>query len=484
MKFWLIIGFSLLLRLIFINFSHHLYYPDELHQSLEIAHKLVTGLGYVPWEYQYGLRSYIFPLTLSLPIKLSYALGITNPAIMHLFPESLLIILSLAIPIAVYYLVKHLLIYQPSHRLTAILPNLAFFTAVGWYELIYFSPRGLTEVFTTSLLAICLIIILRQPKYKHLASFLVTISILIRPQFFPLIFPLMYWQIKLFTLPKFLPGFLLGIVIFGGTDLYFYGSFASSLITNIKLSFLSGVSSEFGRQPWWYYLAQLSVASSGLWVLSLINFKNRQALMVLISAIALILLHSFIPHKEYRFIFPVIPIFISLFFSSINRLLIGFLPLLISGLGIIQFLPYQSWLYGQPLLLKDPHLDLYQTLAANPNICGIYDPHRLWVYSGGHYHLNRDIPIYSSSNPPPNANNINLLITETNQADYAGLSKLHHTSSYSLFVDGKKLIHPGYTAYYRAGDCTPDPNYTSYRNFANIDEILKSNQAVKTNKLW
>ena len=37
------------------------FWPDEVHQSLEQAHRLVFGYGFVPWEYQLGARSWILP---------------------------------------------------------------------------------------------------------------------------------------------------------------------------------------------------------------------------------------------------------------------------------------------------------------------------------------------------------------------------------------------------------------------------------------
>lgn len=37
------------------------YVPDEYWQSLEVAHKLVFGFGELTWEWQKGIRSYLYP---------------------------------------------------------------------------------------------------------------------------------------------------------------------------------------------------------------------------------------------------------------------------------------------------------------------------------------------------------------------------------------------------------------------------------------
>lgn len=36
-------------------------YPDEIFQTIEQAHQLVFGYGVVPWEFEYGSRSWMLP---------------------------------------------------------------------------------------------------------------------------------------------------------------------------------------------------------------------------------------------------------------------------------------------------------------------------------------------------------------------------------------------------------------------------------------
>src|SRR5262250_3404042 len=38
-----------------------IYWPDEIYQSLEPAHRLVFGYGLIPWEFVQGARSWALP---------------------------------------------------------------------------------------------------------------------------------------------------------------------------------------------------------------------------------------------------------------------------------------------------------------------------------------------------------------------------------------------------------------------------------------
>jgi hypothetical protein len=56
-----ILLFALLIRYFTIVSFPNLNHPDEIYQVLEQAHRLVTGVGVVPWEFKFGVRSWIFP---------------------------------------------------------------------------------------------------------------------------------------------------------------------------------------------------------------------------------------------------------------------------------------------------------------------------------------------------------------------------------------------------------------------------------------
>ncbi len=59
----------LIVRLSSVFFVQTWFVPDEFWQSLEVAHRLSFGYGYLTWEWSEGIRSLIYPLVFSIPYK-------------------------------------------------------------------------------------------------------------------------------------------------------------------------------------------------------------------------------------------------------------------------------------------------------------------------------------------------------------------------------------------------------------------------------
>src|SRR5437764_7505367 len=56
-----------------------IFWPDEIFQSLEPAHRLVFGYGLVPWEFIEGARNWALPGFIALLLKLCAVLGLDTP---------------------------------------------------------------------------------------------------------------------------------------------------------------------------------------------------------------------------------------------------------------------------------------------------------------------------------------------------------------------------------------------------------------------
>lgn len=69
MKYKDIIALFVVTRLLSVVFVQTWYVPDEYWQSLEVAHNVAFGYGYLTWEWTLGIRSYIYPLTIALLYK-------------------------------------------------------------------------------------------------------------------------------------------------------------------------------------------------------------------------------------------------------------------------------------------------------------------------------------------------------------------------------------------------------------------------------
>src|SRR5260370_41077903 len=56
-----------------------IYWPDEIYQSLEPAHRLVFGYGLIPWEFLQGARSWALPALVAGLLKGSGWFGAAGP---------------------------------------------------------------------------------------------------------------------------------------------------------------------------------------------------------------------------------------------------------------------------------------------------------------------------------------------------------------------------------------------------------------------
>lgn len=474
------IGF--IARVIYVWISNHIYYPDELFQSLEQAFRLVNGYGIIPWDIAYGLRSYVFPLFLAIPLTLAKILSVTDPALYHYFPQVFLALLSLSPIVAVYLLIHHFTKNRHAAQFAALIIAI-------WYELIYFSSRALTEMIAIDLFSFAVIALIGKRPKLITGSWHLIAATLFRPQLF------LVSSIGGYALLKKIPqrrrliiGGSLAVIIFGLIDQVFLGQFLGHLSNNIHISYASGISELFGSKPWWYYLVSLTTSSLGLWLVALPLSKTKGENVLWYSLVSTILLHSLILHKEYRFILITIPLWIMLLTLKLNQFIhhqpaqkkhqywtiATCVITLISIAGICNKLPYQSIAYGQPLLLSDPNISVHYQLYHDPSACGIYDASRNWVYSPGYYALNRRIPLYSADYPPKSADEVSHYITQDNTLIIVGFTKQFSTPTYTIYNAGKPVVMPGYTVYKKdSPTCVPDDTYSSYRSFPAIDSALK-----------
>ncbi|KRT85097.1 hypothetical protein AMK59_1187, partial [Oryctes borbonicus] len=115
---------------------------------------------------------------------------------------------------------------------------------------------------------------------------------------------------------RYLP---IGLTIFVSTiiiDSYSYGSFLISSYEFFKVNFLQGISATYGSHPWHWYL------STGIPAILGVNFVPfilaayyilkhrgvfRNEVILLISMAFTTIVYSYLPHKEFRFILPILP---------------------------------------------------------------------------------------------------------------------------------------------------------------------------------
>jgi GPI mannosyltransferase 3 len=390
---------GLLLRLIVALVSDTIYHPDELIQYMEQAHRLEFGYGIIPWEYRYGIRSWILPGLISGLLHIFRVFNIDNPSIYTLAIKILFCVLSISLIYASYIVARNIS-SEKSGRIAAVITSF-------WYELIYFSSKPTPEVISAYLIVLAMACIVVKPTKNSAILFglFCGLTMVLRFQYSPLVFILIIFTFFKWRTEKALVWmfFLLSTVVVSGyIDYLTWGSFFASYYNNYLYNSVYKVSEIFGVEPPYYFL------TSGVFFLFLIGCVNpskiRQTWLPLLCILSVIISHSLVPHKEYRFIFAAIPfclIVVSIVISDyavrfkhwyhiLKKISFYFIASLIICLLI------NSVVIKIPL--DQPILPAYLFLNKEADLVSVFNNYGKWGDSGGYYYLHRNIPVYYSEN--------------------------------------------------------------------------------------
>jgi hypothetical protein len=284
---------------------------DELLQYKEQAYRIVTGHGVTPWEYRVGARSWFLP-SLLVPVVYLTRLFSTEPAALYIAVTVFSSLMSLLIIPAGYLIAKDISGKQAA-RITA------WILAV-WCDFVFFSGHFMAD----TLVAIPLIWAIAISRNSH-ASFaaaarfgaLLGLSAMLRMQLAPVLAVIALLSLDFRDYRKQLLGIIAGslpvLIIFGAIDWITWGWPFYSYWMNLYAN-SGGVANYFGKNSFWYYLQEFrmnwSVMTPVLIVTAIAGSIRAPRLAV--YCFIIVLGFSVIEHKEYRFIYPALPILLTL----------------------------------------------------------------------------------------------------------------------------------------------------------------------------
>lgn len=274
-------------------------YSDELMQYLEQANRLVTGAGLIPWESREGLRNALIPQLLAGPVWLGHTLAPGTLLHVGLARAAFLLLTLIALPAA--------WTLGALHSRGAGLVALAAVSL--WWESALFSELLLSESLGAALILAAAALLL-DPKAGRArlagAGLLLGLAVLVRLQYAPAALVLTRAALRT-ERARWLPVLTGGAValalgalsdLAGGTVPYGW-----ALVT-IRLNLGHGIAARFGTLPADAYLtmlnAHLAPASLAIGLAAL--FAPARLRPLLWAALANLLVHSLIGHKEYRFV--------------------------------------------------------------------------------------------------------------------------------------------------------------------------------------
>lgn len=397
---------GLIVRLGVALFLPSTAHADETFQYLEQAYRLASGRGMTPWEFQVGARSWLIPGLLWPFAAVAHAFT-TSPTPFLAIVAMLMILASLSSVAAAFA------IGGRCGKREALLAGLV---AAVWPELVFYAPHILADTLSGATLIGALSLCLQPGGGKQraiAAGLLLGVTVALRVQLAPAVALAAVWtgfgalrrSWSVFALS------LMGPILGSGLlDWATWGTPFQSTWVNVFLN-LGGVAASFGVQPWWWYagieLWHWNVAAPFvLLTVALGSFR-----MPMLGAVLLVILATFsaVGHKEYRFIYPALPILCCLAGVGTATLLrslarqSSFLPV---GLAIA----CSAWIgvaagvaVGAPMRSLWTHdrgvLQALETVNADPGACGLaISPPDTWEKTGLS-RLRADIALYAAPEP-------------------------------------------------------------------------------------
>jgi hypothetical protein len=284
------------------------YYGFFSGDDVEVFEMTFAQLFDWKWE-AWNLRSAFYPMLFIYPVQaLLKGTGVTDPAV-FVFAGRLIVIVFSILNIFLVYKIVSRLFENPAPGLLA-----AFILAFSQLH-ISFAASVLPRTVSSSFILCSLYLLILKPKsslFASLAGVAIGIGAVIRFSeaifIFPcLIYLIMEKRIRHAVLVS-LTSSMTGIALLGISDYYYWGSPFFSLKNIIDYTLVKKLSSRSYQSPL-YYIIHIGEWSNGLMIVLTILASRYKKHIITIWALIPLLILSIFPHKESRYLVPVIPFF-------------------------------------------------------------------------------------------------------------------------------------------------------------------------------
>lgn len=410
-------------RIAVVLSSDGVIYPDEVYQSLEQAHRISFGTGLIPWEWQEGARHPLLAWSL-VPVMLAgEALGIAPQLAARL-------VLGAAGGLVTWsvFSLARALGAAPRTSLAAA----ALWAFASWAVLL--GPRGLSESAATLPLTAGMTLVAPSSTTTRrilAAGGCFSIAVMFRLQV-ALVVPVALGSIAMQRrwreVALLSASLTAGALVFGVLDAIAWSELFHSAKTYVRFNLLEARAAEFGVEPASYYLQHAWKSLGGVLVAIVAGFAApRRAWGVLAAIAVFVALHVAQPHKELRFLLPVLPLACALVALSLDRVPMRFARFaLVAVLAAIatQPMPWQLTfsMLGVPLENARAIDDggsvnrLLATAGRRADVCGLMLTGRELGYSGGYAWFHAKAPLYDVRQPSASESAWNTVIARADAA--------------------------------------------------------------------
>jgi phosphatidylinositol glycan class B len=437
-------------------FDQGLFWPDEIFQSLEQAHRLLFGYGIVPWEFRIGARSWVFPGLIAGLMEIGSWFGLTTGQGLVLWVKTSMALFSL---LGVYLSMRFA--YQLSGPLAAALAG-AF---GGFFSVsLLLSSRCSSEMVSGPVLLAAFMLSRRSGRLRQLsAGALASLSIYLRYQngliAVGLLGILIYERRFKDALEYSAAAAFIG-VLGGLLDWLTWGQPFHALLKYVYFNLYKSAK-KYGAFPFTFY-ARVAWASAGPASLIIVTgflLSVRRAPLLWGLVAGYVLVHCIVPHKEFRFLMPIAPFGFALagvgiadaLSRSHRKVLIGSAVALVCVVSMSFYTTRLTWKklgFPSDRGMRSPWHSgeginrLLWSLGTTPDVCGVIVTGESFGWIGGYSYFHRDVNMYPDAGESE-LRAANYLIALAANAPPESYRKVEQIREFALFK--------------RAGGCAPAP---------------------------
>uniref|UniRef100_A0A3B5APD0 Mannosyltransferase n=1 Tax=Stegastes partitus TaxID=144197 RepID=A0A3B5APD0_9TELE len=296
-----VVVFSVVFRLINCLLVQSSFVPDEYWQSVEVSHRMVFSY---PSNTSAGIRGFLYPLFFAFLYKILHLMNYDSVLLLIWLPRISQALLAAFADVKFFFLVQTL-----ENREVA---KWAFFCQMCSWFTWFCCTRTLTNSAETSITCLALFYFplpgsRSHSSRKYLA--LVALAVIIRPTALIVWFPLIvyhFWhednKLRLIT-HNYIPiGFVLSLM--------FPSQWTLVQWNFVKFNIIHSVADFYGSHPWHWYFTQGFAVVIGPHLPFFLHgcaLASRRYKILLAAVVWTIVVYSLLPHKEFRFIYPVLP---------------------------------------------------------------------------------------------------------------------------------------------------------------------------------
>ena len=280
-------------RLLAMALPGYIYHPDETFQVLEAGHRLAFGYGFIPWEYEVGLRNWLLPGAIAAILRGLALGGLDRPSIYVPFIQIFFCLLSLTAVASAWTI----------GRVSAGLKGAraaAWVVALLPIDLLV-AQKATPEVLSSyALLGALAFALAEETRARALATgALCGLAVGLRLQHAPVAL-VPFFLVATRPTPSLaraalcIAGGVLALLPFGLADWIAWGIPFVSYWRNVTIN-LSGVANQFGTSPWHMFLPLLVP-------IALLRADLQRFWPAALMACIVVFTHSVIAHKEWRFV--------------------------------------------------------------------------------------------------------------------------------------------------------------------------------------